>query len=89
MEPVTYVTQLFSHEGASPKMSGSIELTNHLNTTWPLMCVDRVDARHTAAGEHICRMILQQQAAIKRDPKSPSFESLAPYMALCCGHNMG
>ena len=81
MEPTSYVAQFFQQVGASPKMSGSIELTHHFFTVWLLTCVDRVDLRRSAAGEHICRRILQQQAAIRRDPKSPNYEGLEPYMA--------
>jgi hypothetical protein len=81
MEPMAYCAQFFTHVGASPKMSGSIELANHFFTVWLLMCVDRVDVRHSAAAEHVCRRILQQQTAIRRDPRSPNYDSLGPYMA--------
>ena len=66
-------------------MSSCIELTLHFYTVWLLTCVDRVNLRRSAAGEHICRRILQQQAAIRRDPTSPNFEGLEPYMSHAAG----
>ena len=77
---MAHVAQFLQSVGASPKMSVAIELGNHLYSTWRLMCVDRVDARRSATTEHRCRRILQQQAAIRKGPKSPSFETLGPYM---------
>ena len=40
-----------------------------------------MDGRHSAAAEHIARRILQQQAALRKDPKSANYDSLEPYMA--------
>jgi len=81
MEPMTYCAQFFSHTGVSPKASGAIELSNHFFTLWLMGCVDRTDPRHSAAAEHVCRRILQQQVAMRRDPRSHNYENLEPYMA--------
>ena len=44
------------------------------------MCVDRFDLPQTSTGEHLCRRLLQVQAAVKRNPKMPDFEGLEPYL---------
>lgn len=80
LDPSAYGAQFLTNTRASPKMSGSNELQYHLYGLWLMACVDRVDGRRNAMAEHICRRVLQQQAAIRKDPKAPSYESLGPYM---------
>ena len=41
--------------------------------------VDRVDPMHFATAEHLARKILQQQKAIKKNPKQPDFTGLDEY----------
>ena len=48
-----------------------------------MSCVDRLDLKHSAAAEHLCRRILQIQRAIGRNPKAPDFTALATYMKHC------
>ena len=44
-----------------------------------MVCVDRLDPMRSSVAEHISRKILQQQKAIKRNPKAPDFTGLEEY----------
>ena len=80
VEPQAHCAAVYNNIGALLKSAGTMGLTNHFFSRWLLMCVVRVDGRHSAVAEHISRRTLQQQAAFRRDPRQPNFDSIDPYM---------
>ena len=50
-----------------------------LHALYLMVCVDRLDPMHSSMAEHLSRKILQQQKAIRRNPKQPDFTGLEEY----------
>ena len=80
LEIIGWGNQYLSTCGVAPKSGLAIEFTMAVHTLHYMFCVDGLDGRHLACGEHIGRRLLQIQRAIKRNPKSPDFETLEAYM---------
>jgi len=79
LEFIAWGNQYLSTSGLAVKSGLAVEFTMHIFTLHYLLCIDGVDARHLAAGEHVARRILQIQRAVKRNPKAPDFDTLGGY----------
>ena len=80
LEPPGFVAQYFTTSGLSPKSSLGIEFAYLVHSLWLLACVDRLDCYRLSGAEHTARRILQIQRAVRRNPRSPDFDTLSEYM---------
>ena len=80
MEPSGAMQGYFAAQGISSGSALAREMTIHAHTLWLLWCVDRYQVARSSAAQHVSRRLLQQLAAVRRNPKSPDFEGLEPYM---------
>ena len=81
VEPTTFVQEYCRLIGLSPKSGLAKEVTNIILGLYYAAVIDGIDPSTSAAWEHFGRRFLQIQRAVRKDPKSPSFEGLDGYMS--------
>ena len=64
----------------SAKSGLAVDFSHHVHSLYLLHCVDRLDGRALATGEHVARRLLQVQRAVRRNPRGPDVEGLEGYM---------
>ena len=80
LEPAGYTAEFLHTTGLSAKSGLAVEFSHHVHSLYLLHCVDRLDGRALATGEHVARRLLQVQRAVRRNPRAPDFEGLEGYM---------
>ena len=80
MEPAGAMQAYFAAQAISAGSALAREMTIHAHTLFLMYCVDRYQTSRSSAAQHVSRRLLQQLAAVRRNPKSPDFEGLEPYM---------
>ena len=69
-----------ANNGIKPKSGLGLEITYHILTLYPLVCVDHLDIQQLTAAEHVSRRVLQIMRAIEADAHAPNFSGLSNYM---------
>ena len=82
-EPGVFCTTLLNNLGVSARSGVAIELTIHLWSLWSLAVIDGVDLKKSVTAEHISRRALQQKKALRRNAKTPDYDTLDAYMIHC------
>jgi len=79
LEFIGWGAQYVSTSGIGAQSGLAREFSQHVYTLHYMHCIDGLDGGHLASAEHVARRMLQIQKAVKRNPKSPDFDSLEAY----------